>query len=547
MPATFGHHANGQITLQEVVDQCNSDDVQRSLQLPTFQRPFVWKDKKIKRLVESVYLGYPLGFVTLFLPTGDAAAVSAWLEDDDDEVPNAAWIIDGQQRSTALCVIHDKRPRWFGEGDWQAVRRRVVFNPSTEEVRVLKLEGTAPQEGEVLIDQLLRWGEDTVRDTVPDKLHQQRLLRLRKQLQNSTVGEIAFSGTTKQAVESFKRLNQEGEKVNTWDLTLTSAALWRPEWVRDVVRAEHNTLRGSIPKLKMADVMRPFAARWLGTTRADRLIEADWSVSEVDRHWESTSMGWTLAVAYLRARGILVRGSVQVPMSYLLPLVILFSLKGVPAEPGDGPLWWMIGAMTQGRYKSGTVNNIDSVANDLEALLDQPDFTDGLLYLWEVEAGGRFAPDDFLQKQPSSTVQAQGLVVATLTSREKDWSASCEPMRPNQQVQELHHIFPKEWVRQNLPTRRDEALAYANTTVISDSANNSIGARSPRLYLADAAGWDRTALASHFVTADMVELVTTRAESEATMDAFLSSRAELIAAEASRQYRHALPSSSSAP
>ena len=39
------------------------------MQLPNFQRGWVWDDERIRGLLASLYVGYPIGSVTL-LPTG---------------------------------------------------------------------------------------------------------------------------------------------------------------------------------------------------------------------------------------------------------------------------------------------------------------------------------------------------------------------------------------------------------------------------------------------------------------------------------------------
>lgn len=37
------------------------------IKLPKFQRPFVWEKKDILRLLDSIYKGYPVGSVLLWL------------------------------------------------------------------------------------------------------------------------------------------------------------------------------------------------------------------------------------------------------------------------------------------------------------------------------------------------------------------------------------------------------------------------------------------------------------------------------------------------
>ena len=92
--------------------------------LPEMQRPFVWKPKQVRDLIDSLYRGYPIGFIV------------TWQNQDADlkfggKGQNKEIIIDGQQRITALSaalegnqVVDDK---------YSKKRIYIAFNPTTEE------------------------------------------------------------------------------------------------------------------------------------------------------------------------------------------------------------------------------------------------------------------------------------------------------------------------------------------------------------------------------------------------------------------------------
>ena len=89
------------------------------IRIPSFQRPFVWRQKQVIELLESVYRGYPVGSL-LFWRT-DAAALTY---DSRDTFGRAisptrspvSFLLDGQQRLTSLyrCFFADAaRPSEF--------------------------------------------------------------------------------------------------------------------------------------------------------------------------------------------------------------------------------------------------------------------------------------------------------------------------------------------------------------------------------------------------------------------------------------------------
>jgi hypothetical protein len=91
--------------------------------IPEIQRPFVWEATRVRNLLDSLYQGYPVGYLiawrnpTVKLKDGTASAGKRIL-------------IDGQQRVTALMasllgveVLTE---------DYETVQIRIAFNPQTE-------------------------------------------------------------------------------------------------------------------------------------------------------------------------------------------------------------------------------------------------------------------------------------------------------------------------------------------------------------------------------------------------------------------------------
>src|SRR5437773_3003605 len=99
----------------------------REIAIPEIQRPFVWEATKVRNLLDSLYQGYPVGYLiawrnpTVKLKDGTSAAGKRIL-------------IDGQQRVTALMAA--LLGREVLTKDYETVRIRIAFHPQEERFEV---------------------------------------------------------------------------------------------------------------------------------------------------------------------------------------------------------------------------------------------------------------------------------------------------------------------------------------------------------------------------------------------------------------------------
>ena len=95
--------------------------------IPEVQRPFVWDSSKVRDLLDSLYKGYPIGYVITWQNPN--------IRLKDGKLSEGKKIlIDGQQRITAL------RASVLGEyvvnKEYDRVRIKIAFNPTTEAFEV---------------------------------------------------------------------------------------------------------------------------------------------------------------------------------------------------------------------------------------------------------------------------------------------------------------------------------------------------------------------------------------------------------------------------
>lgn len=76
------------------------------IKLPRFQRPFVWKEKDVRKLFDSIYNGYPIGSILLWISSIKLASERTIgeleIEGSKDDMPTN-YLLDGQQRLSSLC------------------------------------------------------------------------------------------------------------------------------------------------------------------------------------------------------------------------------------------------------------------------------------------------------------------------------------------------------------------------------------------------------------------------------------------------------------
>lgn len=93
--------------------------------LPDIQRPFVWKNAKVRDLFDSMYRGYPVGYLLFWqnVYADDSRAVGV---DDKQKAPQRL-IVDGQQRLTPLYAVVKGHP--VLRADYKEERIEITFDP----------------------------------------------------------------------------------------------------------------------------------------------------------------------------------------------------------------------------------------------------------------------------------------------------------------------------------------------------------------------------------------------------------------------------------
>src|SRR5437870_4694485 len=194
--------------------------------IPEIQRPFVWEATKVRNLLDSLYQGYPVGYLiawrnpTVKLKDGTSAAGKRIL-------------IDGQQRVTALMAA--LLGREVLTKDYETVHIRIAFHPQEERFEVAnpaikKDVAWIEDVAEVFAPEAsLTELTDTYSDKNPgaDRRRISRVLEKLRKIINNHVGviELADDLDIETVTEIFIRVNSAGTELSQADFAMSKIAV----------------------------------------------------------------------------------------------------------------------------------------------------------------------------------------------------------------------------------------------------------------------------------------------------------------------------------
>jgi hypothetical protein len=111
--------------LSTILDQIDMG----SIALPEFQRGYVWNRDQVRKLMRSLYLGYPVGSLLMWETKTESANARG---DAPLATGTVKLLLDGQQRITSLYGIVRGKPPAFFDGDASRFTN-LYFNMDTEE------------------------------------------------------------------------------------------------------------------------------------------------------------------------------------------------------------------------------------------------------------------------------------------------------------------------------------------------------------------------------------------------------------------------------
>ena len=449
--------------------------VNNSWSIPEFQRGFVWKPAQVRDLAESLFRGFPVGSLLLWNSKDDVS------QRGPKDNPNpTTWIVDGQQRTTALCLLLGRKPFWWTAGDWNEKLQKYnvcfdAFSIENEGPRfvipdapmkaaakkakssrylplqsVLHLDFTKPGD----VDEAKRIAKELADEKFDSRTQldfYSDLQILCERIRNANLVSITVDNELEDVVEIFSRLNSRGTRVTETDIYLgvISARPGNKGWVSDdFLKFLEKELTPAGFGVGPSTLFRTLTAVGERRVRFKTIPDSFWDNTNVVKHWKSTTLAWKSLIKHLGERNI---SSLDVIPSnnVLVPLVAL--IDKFPSASFDGFFYWFLQATIHSRYGAASdtkleedLKSIDSSSTPKEALIELLKQLPRHADVWKAE--------DFLVDYTDHKYARLMLYLLVTQRKAKDWSgmgwrvgfentALLKNFSP-----QWHHIFPRKYL-----------------------------------------------------------------------------------------------------
>lgn len=214
-----------QKTIEFVLGAINSGEIA----IPEIQRPFVWKGRQVRDLIDSLYNGYPTGYLIIW-------------QNPDVKLKNGGSsmgkkiLIDGQQRVTALMTAISGRP--VLTENYEEKQIAIAFNPLAEsDDERFAVKTPAHEKSSFWIPDIsvLFRSDFKLFDFMKEYLEknpgisQEELYNSiynLQQIKNCAIGTIFLASDLdiSEVTEIFVRINSQGKRLNEADFAMSKIA-----------------------------------------------------------------------------------------------------------------------------------------------------------------------------------------------------------------------------------------------------------------------------------------------------------------------------------
>ena len=512
------------------------------IQLPDFQRGWVWDDNHIRSLLVSIARAFPIGAVMLLETGGDVRFQVRPVENvvfESSPPSPEKLILDGQQRLTSLTQVlslpeavqtFDEKKRriqvyyyidielaledgrledaFFAVDKERVVKtnfgRDVALDLSTREKECSQLMFPC---SEILDSD--SWEDDLLR-CAPEQfaLYMKFRQKVLKPFRTYQVPIIALGkATSKEAVcLVFEKVNTGGVPLTVFELITASFAAegfnLRDDWfgseLRDIEGRKHRlhdkellktisntdflqtiTLLNTYEKRKQ-DLESGKVGKLATAVSAKRASMLNLEVVDYQKWAEEVEAGFLLVERFLRKECFYSKRDLPY-RTQLLPLAAMLTLlKEKWLEPRIyQKLSQWFWCGVLGELYGGAVET--RMANDLEEMF-QWFQDDALIPRTVYEATFQASRLKTLTTRNSAAYKALNTLLLKSGAKDFFWQAGIEELHADGTNLDIHHIFPKAWCK-TAGIRGSLYNSILNKTPISYKANRMIGGKAPSLYL----------------------------------------------------------------
>lgn len=513
------------------------------IQLPDFQRGWVWDDAHIRDLLVSVARAFPIGTVMMLETGGDARFQVRPVEGValNDSTRTAEYLIlDGQQRLTTLTQVlalqqpvettnRGRQVKHYYYVDMQAViedphdlhnafiatnaDRRLLTNFNRDVQLDLSTRALECEQLFFPCNQLLdpfNWMQDLV-ELHPDKvsIFTDFSRTIIDAVRNYDVPVIELKKeTTKEAVcLVFEKVNTGGVPLSVFELVTAMYAAdnhnLRDDWYGSELRAlegRHQRLKEDplLRKITPTDFLQAITLLYTHERKSIDIAEGKegkkvrpvsakrGNILELPlvayRRWsDEIEEGFKEAALFLRNQNLYLERDIPY-RTQLVPLAaVLTKLKDKWRTPRihDKLAQWFWCGALGELYGSATETRI---ANDVADFLQWLD-DDTTVIRTIRDASFQAERLDTLKSRNSAAYKAINVLLMRAGARDFYWNMTVDRLNIEQnQTLDIHHIFPKKWcLDHGIPASKYDTII--NKTAISSHTNRKIGGNAPSDYL----------------------------------------------------------------
>jgi len=223
------HYSVNQQSISNILGWVQSGEVA----IPEIQRPFVWNATKVRDLIDSLYKGYPAGYVIIW--KNPDVKIKDGVTSEGKKI-----IIDGQQRIIALQA--SLLGRSLVNKDYQKTNIKIAFKPTEERFEVSnpaisKDNSWIPDISKIFnkdIQRLKLVEEYCLNNPEIDKYTVDERITKLESLGNAQIGVIELNSdlTIDEVTEIFIRINSKGVVLSQADFAMSKIASFDIEGLR---------------------------------------------------------------------------------------------------------------------------------------------------------------------------------------------------------------------------------------------------------------------------------------------------------------------------
>ncbi|MCB1545170.1 MAG: DUF262 domain-containing protein [Methylobacteriaceae bacterium] len=509
--------------------------------LPDIQRPFVWSNAKVRDLFDSMYKGFPVGYLLFWENASVPGARQIGGGEKAHTYPNRL-IVDGQQRLTSLFAVF--RGRTVLDSDYRERAIEIAFNPKTRRFDVADAAIRRDPEWISNISDLWASGRSS-RKIVNDYLEQvskkaaltdDEEEEIAHNLDNLfdlqrypfTALEIAPTVDEEEVADIFVRINSEGVKLNQADFILTLLSVFwdqgRAE-LESFCRAARKAPSPGEPASPFNHFIEPDPDQLLrvsialgflrgrlksvyqilrgrhpdtGEVSADLRDAQFATLAEAQGHVLNLTNWHQFLSALIGAgfrSGEMISSQNALLYSYALYLFGRVRLK-VPEHKLQKAIgrWFFFASLT-GRYTNSPESVMDADLNRIKGLTAADAFLTVLDELianeltndyWAITLPSQLATSSARNPQLFAYVASQNRIGANVLFSHKKVSELIDPsLRTRKKALERHHLFPRAYLEEHVTQDQTEINQTANFALLEWPENIDIGKKPPSEYMVE--------------------------------------------------------------